>query len=76
MKKIFNIRKIIDILVIIMLLIVSIKKGGFYKEDSIFFNLVITIIGLGYVIYSCYINYVKKAEKERCKTDIVQVFLF
>lgn len=75
MKKIFNIRKIIDILVIIMLFIVSIKKGGFYKEDSIFFNLVITTIGLGYVIYSCYINYVKKAEKERCKTDIVQVFL-
>ena len=63
MKKIFNIRKIIDILVIIMLFIVSIKKGGFYKEDSIFFNLVITTIGLGYVIYSCYINYVKKAEK-------------
>ena len=75
MKKFFNIRKIIDILVIIMLFIVSIKKGGFYKEDSIFFNLVITTIGLGYVIYSCYINYVKKAEKERCKTDIVQVFL-
>lgn len=75
MKKYFNIRKIFDIIVIILLFIVSIKKGGFYREDSLFFNLIITLMGLLYIIYNCYINYVKKQEKLSYKGDIVQVFL-
>lgn len=75
MKKYFNIRKLIDIIVVFLLFIVSIKKGGFYREDSLLFNLIITIIGLGYVIYICYINYIKKPDKVKYNGDLVQVFL-
>ncbi|MDD3303707.1 MAG: O-antigen ligase family protein [Clostridia bacterium] len=75
MKKLLNIRKIMDVIIVILLLIVSIKKGGFYKEDSIFFNLCITGIGLIYIIYNCYIKYIKKSEKIEFKGDFVQIFL-
>ena len=57
MKKV-DIFKIFDYIVCCMLFILSIKKGGFYKSDTIFFNLVINIIA----IISIIISYIKNKE--------------
>lgn len=45
-----NIKKIIDYILIFSIFVLSIKKGGFYKTDSIGFNLVITLVGILYIL--------------------------
>ncbi|MDO4283362.1 MAG: O-antigen ligase family protein [Clostridia bacterium] len=49
MIKKINFKKILDIFIVILLLITCIKKGGFYKEDVITINLVVTAIGIVYL---------------------------
>lgn len=43
-----NLEKVISYVFIFLLLILSIKKGGFYKQDTIFFNLCVLILCIFY----------------------------
>ncbi len=43
-----NIKKILDITIIILLFITLFKRGGFYKSDVLLVNLIITAIGIIY----------------------------
>ena len=49
LKKI-NIKYILDYIVVFFLCILAIKKGGFYKSDTILFNLVINILAIILII--------------------------
>lgn len=49
-KSKYIIGNILDILICVILFIMSLYKGAFYKEDSLFPNFVICIIGLGCLI--------------------------
>lgn len=60
-----KIKKIVDFILIILLILLSIKKGGFYKTDSLEFNLIITFIGTVYIIYFYIINVLKKYIRKR-----------
>ena len=79
MKKFFlqnkkNIIKILDFILVISLVILSIEKGGFYKSDSISFNLIITVLGTIYVIFKSYYMFSDKIKK--FKNDKIAVILF
>ena len=43
-----NLEKVISYVFIFLLLILSIKKGGFYKQDTMFFNLCVLILCIFY----------------------------
>lgn len=49
-KKI-NFKMIIDYIIVILLIFLSIKKGGFYTSDTILFNICIIAIAFVYLIY-------------------------
>ncbi len=76
-------KSLIDIILILFLVILSIKKGGFYKTDCLSFNLV--IIALGTIYIFCYYlsiilkKYIKKRKdsiKENSyKFDIIELML-
>lgn len=71
-KEIF--KKVIDYILIILLFIVAIKKGGFYKSDVLFFNLAVTFIGTIYIL--TYFIYGILKNKAPPKLDIIQILLF
>ena len=79
-KKIYNVLKnIFDIIIIVLLFILSIKKGGFYKYDTLFFNLGILIIGTIYLILKLVKVYkINKLNKEnkKVKIDVISMLLF
>ena len=52
-KKKINIKIILDYILVFLLCILSIKKGGFFKSDTILFNLGINIISIILIIYKC-----------------------
>lgn len=51
-KKIFNINAVIQVIVLILLFILALKKGGFYISDSFKFNIYIIFIGIFSIIYN------------------------
>lgn len=74
-------KSFVDIILIVFLVILSIKKGGFYKTDSLTFNLVVTVIGLVYItayyLYNILKKYIKKKEGYlQNKIDLIEVMLF
>lgn len=68
MDKKINFFKIIDYITCFLLILLSIKKGGFYKSDVIFFNLGINIIA----VISIIVSYLKNnTKKEKNKLSIL-----
>lgn len=64
---------ILDIVICLLLFISSIYKGGFYKTDFLFPNVIITLIGAVYLIYKIIIE-IKSKEKDskpRSKLKVV-----
>ena len=49
MIKKINLKKMLDIFIVILLFFTCIKKGGFYKNDVLTINLIITAIGIIYL---------------------------
>lgn len=78
-----RVKTIIDIFLVLMLLLVSIKKGGFYKNDCLEVQLVITGIGMIYIVcdyfYEIFLKKIRKKAKENVtpiKIDVIEVLLF
>lgn len=80
------IKSIIDIVLVVLLLFLSIKKGGFYKTDNLIFNLIVTFIGFFYISY-LYIKKIKiryfsknksgnSIKYEKYRLDIIEILLF
>ena len=65
------IKTIIDILLCISLIVLSIKKGGFYKEDLLIVSLIITLLGFVFLIY----NLIKYKGKSLKKVNLISIFL-
>ena len=65
-----QIKKVIDFVIVILITLLSIKKGGFYKGDSIAINLFVCIIGLIWIAL-CY-----KSFKQKIAGDLNFTFLF
>lgn len=63
-----NVKGIFDIILVILLFITAIKKGGFYKTDSLFVNLVLVIISILYFL-------VNKFEYKNDKLSVLFLFL-
>lgn len=63
-----NLKGIFDIVLVILLFITAIKKGGFYKTDSLFVNLVLVIISILYFL-------VNKFEYKNDKLSVLFLFL-
>ena len=60
-----TILKFIDFLIVFFLILLSIKKGGFYKSDCLVFNFTISLIGIVYVpIKSYFLLKDKKVKKD------------
>lgn len=59
-----TILKFIDFLIVFFLILLSIKKGGFYKSDYLGFNFIISLIGVMYIPIKSYFllknNQIKK----------------
>lgn len=70
MKKI-TLKKIIDYVLVFLLFILSIKKGGFYKSDTIFFNLGVNILA----IFSIILNNLKYINNKKRIFDIGNILL-
>lgn len=51
-----RIQKVLDVIICILLLVIAISKGGFYKEDILFPITLITVIGLVYVVIKIILN--------------------
>ena len=51
-----KIQKALDVIICVLLLVVTISKGGFYKEDILFPVTVICVIGFIYVIINIILN--------------------
>ena len=51
-----KIQKALDVIICVLLLVVTISKGGFYKEDILFPVTVICVIGFIYVIIKIILN--------------------
>ncbi|MEG2348869.1 MAG: O-antigen ligase family protein, partial [Clostridia bacterium] len=66
-----KIQNVIDIIIMVLLAFIGIKKGGFYKTDSLIFELLITILS---AVYMCFKNIQKSKYKER-KFDTVGFLL-
>lgn len=79
-NKIYSvIKNIFDIIIVLLLVILSIKKGGFYKYDTLFFNLGILVIGTVYLVFKLIkINRLNKSnnENKKVKIDVISLLLF
>lgn len=64
-----KIKNAVDIILIILLAFLSIKKGGFYKNDNLEFNLIVTFIGTIYIIFFYIINILQKYIKKKYKVN-------
>ncbi len=67
-------KNIFDIIIVVLLFLLSIKKGGFYKYDTLFFNLGILIIGCIYFFINIIIINCKNTNK-KVKVDIISILL-
>lgn len=72
MKKSFVFNNIIDYILVILLVILSISKGGFYKSDILIFSVGISIITFIYTSIDIYLC----IRKKEYKIDIIQILLF
>lgn len=72
MKKSFVYRNIIDYILVILLVILSISKGGFYKSDIVIFSLGVSMMAFIYTSIEIYLCISKK----EYKIDIIQILLF
>ncbi len=75
-KNDINYKNILEFLLVILLFLLSIKKGGFYKTDTLFFCLGVSIIYLSYFIFNIFDNkekYGKYFSNE--KFDIISLLL-
>ena len=71
-----RVKTIIDIFLVLMLLLVSIKKGGFYKNDCLEVQLVITGIGMIYIVCDYFYEiFLKKIRKNNHTQYISYQFL-
>lgn len=77
-------KNIIDVIIISFFIILSIKKGGFYKTDSLFFYLLVIFLGsvyiLSYYLKNILEKYIKKKEDDIKvkirKFDVIEILLF
>lgn len=51
-----RVQKVLDVIICILLLVVAISKGGFYKEDILFPTMIIIVIGLVYLVIKTVLN--------------------
>lgn len=74
-----RVQRVLDILVCILLFIVSISKGGFYKEDILFPVVAIVLIGFVYCIIKIVLNLKEngKIKKNKLVTalDVLMIML-
>ena len=64
-----NYNKILDIIIVILLFISCFKRGGFYKSDVLGINLVITTIGIVYILFT-------SVKNKKYSISINSAFLF
>lgn len=65
-----NFLKVFEYALVIFIIILSVQKGGFYKNDVLAFNLVVTLIGILYILIKLFIN-----KKEAIKRDNILIAL-
>ena len=85
-----QIKKVIDFVIVILITLLSIKKGGFYISDSFEFNIFVSFIGIFSICYNLarkiVNNIYKKCDKEKSinkneiknkkKVDVINILLF
>ncbi|MEG1344396.1 MAG: hypothetical protein RSD14_02625 [Clostridia bacterium] len=59
-------KSIIDYIVVILLFLLSIKKGGFYKTDTLALSLAITVVGAVSIV----INFIRKSKKNKTADNV------
>ena len=67
----------IDLVIVVLLLVLSLKKGGFFKSDVIFFNFTLNIIFIVKVIFSYFSNrkYNSNNENKRNRDNKINLLL-
>ena len=71
MKKKIDIKSIIDYILVILLLILSISKGGFYKSDTLVFSIGIILLGFIRIIIDLY----KTIQNKKYEFDVIEILL-
>lgn len=72
MKKSIVFNNVFDYVLLILLVFLSLSKGGFYKSDIIVFSLGISVIAFVYMSINIYLSIIKN----KYKFDIIQILLF
>ena len=72
MKKSSVFNNVFDYVLVILLVFLSLSKGGFYKSDIIVFSLGISVIAFVYMSINIYLSIIKN----KYKFDIIQILLF
>ena len=62
--------KSFDYILFVLIIILSLQKGGFYKSDTIAFNLIVTLVGIIYLLFKLFID-----KKGAIKKDYVLIAL-
>lgn len=74
-RKYLNIKSIVDVLIVILLIILSVQKGGFYKSDVIFFNLAVNILAIVSIMYTFFVEENKKIFKDNIGNTLLLLSL-
>lgn len=71
MKKTCNFSIIFDYILVILLIVLSLSKGGFYKSDILIVSIGISIIAFLYTLFYLF----KLLKEKKYKTDIISILL-